>query len=168
MAKKKGGLASTDANISSRATPPEHLRKLLQEVGRLLNEGEAEQAIALIARSGERSDWVTNAKGVCQLRAGDATSAVQTFRRLAVTGLYVRADVPPVFVANFAAAMMATGNFDGYAFAMSSLSEADHPSVARYRSEYGRWLEALPPWKRLFRRSYSRRFQLTPPLGDLM
>lgn len=167
MTKEERGPQTPAAHRSEQQRPPEHLRGILDEVARLLDEGQPSRALEVIARSGQTSDWLANAKGVCQLRAGDAAAAVQTFRGLVVDGLYIRSDVPAVFVANFAAALISTSNFNGFLFALSGLDGRSHPSAARYWSEYLRWVEGLRPWQRLLRRHYSQQFRPKPPLGDL-
>jgi hypothetical protein len=120
------------------------------KVEKLLEEGKPAAALARIRSSGIDSPWLANAVGVCQLRLGDARAAVDTFRRLVLTGgLIVRDDVPAVFRVNFATALLADGNLEGGLRALDEIRE-DHPAVRQIRDTVRRWKASMTLWQRVW------------------
>lgn len=145
--------------------------EVIAEVRRHLDDGQHERAIDAIVRAGAKSPWLTNALGVCQLRMRNGARAVEIFRGLVLTGgIHVREDVPPVFKLNFAAAMLATGNVDGFLSVLGEMGDDEHPSVARYREAHRRWRDGLSLRERI-RHAFGGRvappLDLGVPLGDL-
>jgi hypothetical protein len=143
--------------------------KLIVRVQEQLDAGRPDNAAGLIIESKVKSDLIANAVGVCQLRNGNADEAVRTFRRLVISeGIHFRQDAPPVFLANFAAALYATGNFSGF---LSALDEAGdrHPAAVRYRKAYTDWRRSLTLWQKIklaFGGTPARPFSIEPA-GDL-
>jgi hypothetical protein len=131
--------------------PPE-VADLLGQVGRLLAEGQPAAALERIRRSRLRSPWLTNAAGVCQLRLGNATVAVDAFRGLvlAAGGLVLRDDVPAVFKVNYAAALLAGGNLPGGLRALDEAGDEGYPAVPQLRDAVRRWKGGMTPWQKLW------------------
>lgn len=144
--------------------------EVLARVRRHLDDGRPEKALEAIRRAKAKSVWLTNAAGVCQLRLGDAQAAVETFRGLVVTGgIQLRDDIPPVFKLNFAAALLAAGNIDGFLSALSEVGD-QHPAAGRYRDAYRRWLAGHSRWQQLkmaLGGQPSRPFEADFPLGEV-
>jgi hypothetical protein len=125
---------------------------LLGQVAKLLEEGQPAAALERITRSKLRSPWLANAAGVCQLRLGRATVAVDTFRGLVLTagGLVLRDDVPAVFKINFATALLADGNLTGGLRVLDEIRDEGHPAVREIRDAIRRWKEAMTFWQKLW------------------
>jgi hypothetical protein len=144
--------------------------EVLAQVTRHLDDGRPEKALEVIREARVHSAWLTNAAGVCQLRLGDAEAAIGAFRSLVLTGgIHLREDVPPVFKLNFAAALLAAGNTDGFLSVLGELGD-EHPAAARYRDTYSRWLSGLKPWEKLKMSlgvAPARPFEADFPLGEL-
>jgi hypothetical protein len=136
---------------SGREAPPAEVNDLLDRLERCLEAGEPGIALDLLARSDQSSPWLKNAAGVCQLRLGNAARAVEAFRGLTLApgGLIVRKDVPVVFRANYAAALLAADNLDGFLGVLVELEREDHPAVQRLRSDYQRWRNGMTLTERL-------------------
>src|SRR5262245_14765953 len=101
MAKKTNGLLS-----ASDTAPLSDEEKLFLRVQQQLDAGQPNTALNLIVDARLKSDRLTNAIGVCQLRRGNADEAVRIFRGLVISeGIHFRQDAPPLFLANSAAAL---------------------------------------------------------------
>jgi hypothetical protein len=122
----------------------------LQQVEERLAEQDFKGALEVVSRPKFKSPWLTNAAGVCQLRQGNYSVALNSFRGLVMSsGLSLRTDVPDVFKANFAVALLAMGNFEGGASALAELRNSPHPAVAQITEAYGKWKGSLSLWKRI-------------------
>jgi hypothetical protein len=97
------------------------------------------------------SPWLTNAEGVCEIRRGNVDRAVQVLRNLVMdgNGILMRLDLPVQFRANFAAAMLASGNVAGCLQALSEIKEQTHPAVQSVRRVLTQWKESLSLWQRI-------------------
>ena len=143
--------------------------KLLVSVQQQLDTGRPDSALSLIADSRLKSALISNAIGVCQLRRGNADEAVRIFRGLVISeGIHFRQDALPVFLANFAAALYATGNLGGFLSALDEGGER-HPAAVRYREAYASWRHSLSLWQKIkfaLNGSPGRPFSIEPA-GDL-
>lgn len=168
MANKKADGERTQA-APSEAIPGD-VEEVLRRVDRHLQAGQPEQALEEIGRSGRKSDRLANAAAVCQIRLGNAQKAVESLRGLVVhSGIYLRDDVPPVFKVNFAAALLASGNVDGFLSTLQDVGDG-HPSARKYREAYRSWRASLTWWERVKADLFgleSRPFRPDFPLGDL-
>ena len=135
---------------AANARPPE-TAALLQKVEQVLQAEGPEKAFELLARSKDNSPWVTNARGVCLLRLGEAARAVDLFRGLVLGagGLCLRQDVPTVFKTNFATALLLTGNLAGFLSALGDTHDKEHPAVQRLGAALGRWRAGLSFWEKV-------------------
>src|SRR4051812_12600004 len=124
------------------ALPPE-VADVLRKVQKLLDEGQPAAALEQIGGSNLDSPWLANAAGVCQLRLGNANAAVETFRGLVLTGLFLREDAPTVFEVNFATALIADGNLSGGLRTLSEIREEGHPAVLEIRHAIRRWAAGM-------------------------
>ncbi|HMP04316.1 MAG TPA: hypothetical protein PKD86_03705 [Gemmatales bacterium] len=174
MAKKAGNypLPNHSQNHNHAAPRDSEVEELLRKAEVLLKENEPRKALDLISRSRIHSPWVTNALGVCQLRLGQAKIAVEAFRGLVLGagGIQLRSDVPPVFKANFAVALLKADNMDGFLSTVAELSAEEHPAATRLKTAIEGWKKSLTMWQRL--NWYLGGLPATPltldfPLGDL-
>lgn len=160
-----------------RALPPqaagaasESIEMVLDRVSRQLEAGHPERALEEIGRCKLKSDRLTNAAAVCQMRLGNAERAVEALRGLVIEGsIHLRADVPPVYKLNFAAALLAAGNVDGFLTTLAELGDG-HPSARRYRDAYRTWRASLTRWERVKAGLFgmeTRPFRPEFPLGEL-
>jgi len=140
------------------ALPPD-VARVLDAVEEHLAQDHHAAAAEAVRRSGLRSPWLTNATAVCQLRNGQAASAIATLRGLATTdGRTLRRDVPGAFKVNLAAALLLAGDHVGFAAIRSQIRDEDHPSVPQYQEAYRRWRKTLTLGQRV-------RFALTGEIG---
>ena len=117
---------------------------LLQEVDKLLMAGSPHRALELISQSKLQSPRVVNATGVCQLRLGNAQSAVDIYRRLLVTGgIFLRPDAPIIFKVNFAVALLMSDNLPGFYSTLAELHADNDPAVIKVRAGFNAWKRKL-------------------------
>jgi len=129
--------------------PPEVI-ELLAKVATSLDAGHPKKALELLQKSKVRSPWVTNAMGVCLLRLGDTTRATEMFKGLTVTsGVCFRTDVPAVFIANFATALLMAHNVSGCVTALGAVRENQSPGVQRLRDAVRQWKAGLSLWQKI-------------------
>jgi len=153
------------------AIPPE-IVELLQKVERLLQDGQPAKALDSLARTKTNSPWLANARGVCQLRLGNPSVAVDVFRGivLAPGGIHVRTDDPTVFKTNFAIALLQSGNLEGCMSTLFEIREENHPTITRLKDAIDRWKQSLTFAQKLgwyFGNRPARSVTLDFPLGDL-
>lgn len=135
--------AATDASW------PEAIAPALAKVDEELQAGRAKQALEILRRTDTTSPWVANALGVCQLRLGQAQAAVDTLRKLAVADhLNLRSDAPVVFKANFATALLLSGNLAGGVRTLKEIGADRHPAVERLQAALSQWQNSLSFWER--------------------
>jgi predicted Zn-dependent protease len=151
------------------AWPPEAV-DLLTRVEQLLQEGRPQAALALLPVTTD-SPWLRNARGVCLLRLGLASQAVETLRDLVFNrgGFAVRADADPVFQANYATALLLDGNAEGFWSILGGIDDRTHTAVARLDDAVRRWKADMTFWQR-FASALGvggSRFVLDSPPGDL-
>jgi predicted Zn-dependent protease len=128
--------------------PPEH-SAVLNQVEKLLQAGQPKQALDLLARSKDHSPWSTNAAGVCLLRLGQADRAVELYRNLVLSGLFLRPDVPTAWKVNFATALLMADNLAGCVRVLAEIQEEDHPGVQRLRAALQSWHDRLSVWEKI-------------------
>lgn len=124
--------------------------QVVQQLRQLLEEGRLEKALEVVGRSPVRSTWLSNAAAVCQIRLGSPEKAVEILRPLVVQGgIHLRSDVPAAFKLNFAAALLATGNLDGFLATLHEVGTDEHPAAGRYREAYRRWKAGFTLWEKV-------------------
>lgn len=123
--------------------------ELLTRVDALLMEGLPREALALLPRTDP--PWVRNARGVCLLRLGRVSQAVEALRDLVFdhTGFAVRADAHPVFQANYATALLLDGNAEGFWSILGGIRDRTHSAVARLDDAVGRWKAGMTLGQRI-------------------
>lgn len=145
---------------------------LIEQVRQLLDQDQAKKALDLVGRSTQKSDRLTNAAAVCQIRLGQAEKAVELLRPVVVQGyIHLREGVPAAFKLTFAAALLGTGNLDGFLATLHEIPRDSHPSVARYEDAYRRWKASRPILDRLkglLGAAPSRPFAFDFPAGELL
>jgi hypothetical protein len=154
------------------ADKPPAVSDLIGRIGLLLEADRPEKAMELIDRSNVRSSWETNALGVCLLRLGRAQQAVELYRGLVLAsgGLVLRADVPTVYKANYAQALLASDNEAGFLSVLASLQGDEHPAARRLAESFERWRRGLPFWQWVrwcLGGHPARPLAPEPPLGEL-
>ena len=124
---------------------------MLARVERELSYGRPKQALSVASRRNFNSPWAVNARATCLLRLGRYPEAVVLLRGLVLGsgGLSYRQDVPTIFQANFATALLASGNLSGCLSMLKSIQDTDHPAVVELRSAIDDWNHKLSPWQRL-------------------
>jgi hypothetical protein len=137
--------------VEENGSQPTEIVNVLGKVESLLQEGNAEKALDVLARSRLKSPWVTNANGVCLLRLDRAEQAVNLFRGLALSpgGVVLRADAPLVFKTNFATALLACGNVGGCIRILHDINDEENRAVQQLRGAIEQLRKRLSLWTRL-------------------
>jgi hypothetical protein len=159
------------ADADSPEAQAESIDRLVDRVRELLEQDQPHQALEAINESPAKSPRLSNARAVCQLRLGNPDRALEILRPLVVQGgIHLRAEVPTAFKLTFAAALLATGNIDGFNATLGEISPEEHPAVASYRDAYRRWRAGLGLWEKVkasFGAQLSQPFELDFPPGEL-
>ncbi len=115
----------------------------LSVVKQLLEQGKADEARTLL--SGSRTPAEENALGVCLLRLGKTQEAIQLFRSLVLPGggVVTSMDVPASYRLNFASALLADGNYDGFLSFINGVPATDHVEAKRLHEVHDRWLQSV-------------------------
>lgn len=149
--KKEAAPVPSAANLNGKESPPAELAGELAKVAALLSENKAKEALEFIGRAKNGSPWMRNAVGVCQLRLGNANLALETLKGLALSsgGFDLKETAPTVFKTNYGAALLLTGNRDGFFRVLEDLHDVKHPTVDRLRQVVEDWKKGLSFWQKL-------------------
>ncbi|QEL19585.1 tetratricopeptide repeat protein [Limnoglobus roseus] len=122
---------------------------LLARVSVCLDRGKPDEALSLLAGPG--TPWIQNARAVCQMRTGRPAEAAGILRRLVFepSGLAMKQEVPAVFQANYATALLLEGNTDGFFSVFHAIRERGDPAVARIDAALRRWKRSMNAWQRI-------------------
>lgn len=123
----------------------------LDSIHQLLTEGHAQEALSLVNRHNEKSDPWQNARGVCLLRLGQFEQAIKVFQRIVFPGESpcVPQDMPALYRANFATAMLLADRADGAIAIIEHLEDDGHPYVRAVRQAAQRWKQGLSLMQKL-------------------
>lgn len=126
------------------------LALLLERVARLLDDGQAPQALGLLGSLPAGNPYVENARGVCLMRAGRVRDAIALYQGLAMHGSELSLDLtqPTAFLTNFATALLLDKNVQGCRSVLFEMRQDGHPSVVRLRGALDRWKKGLGWWNR--------------------
>ncbi|MFG0243399.1 MAG: hypothetical protein ACF8R9_11505 [Phycisphaerales bacterium JB054] len=126
--------------------------RVLREVVALVERGLPDDALKLLKSANGADPVLMNAAGVCHLRAGRPDRAVEVFRRLCVgEGIGIRPDANQLHVANFATALLLSGNLNACRHHLR-LVDPRHPVAAQVSGAIAGWEASLGGWQRLLRR----------------
>lgn len=122
----------------------------LQRVLRYVSAGEFEKALDVLATAG-KSARLQNARGVCLMRLGRTEPAIRVFREFLLNpgSTWMRPDLPTVYKANYATALLVGGHPSGALEILGEIKDAAHPSVQRLRAAIRDWEASLSFWQRL-------------------
>jgi hypothetical protein len=128
--------------------PPEVV-ELLARVDRLLRNDRPQEALGLLA--GADTPWTRNARGVCLLRLGRTSQAINALRDLVFcpSGFAIRPDAETLFQANYATALLLDGHTDGFHSILAGIRDRAHPAVARLDDAIRRWKAGMSVWQRI-------------------
>lgn len=115
----------------------------------LLAAGRPQDAVELIRKHGAPSAELYNLQGVALMRTGDAVRALQVFRNICIneSGFCLKRDLPTAVKANYATALLLSGNATG---CRAILRETDEtaPYVLRLQAAIDRWRRSVGWWER--------------------
>lgn len=125
--------------------------KTLTQVRALLEQGKVAEARNLLMRVPSRSPAQQNALGVCLMRMGESTKAIELYRNMVLTegGVCFRSDAPPVTMLNFATALLLSGNIYGSLAMLEEAKSVNGHGAARIRDAIKAWKRSLSPLRRL-------------------
>jgi hypothetical protein len=131
---------------------PETVSGMLATIGTLLDDGKIRQALEAIRRFGDASPDLVNAHAVALMCAGESAKAVDLLRHLVLHGggVTFREAVPLQYKANYAAALMLSGNVAGCQAVLDEVHDGQHPAVMHLRDAMTRWMYSLPWWQRVW------------------
>jgi hypothetical protein len=127
---------------------------LLSQVKNLLDEDRPEDALDLLwGRGGSSEPFLRNAKGVCRLRMGETSDAIETFGALALASRGRDTDLlpeaPTVFKTNFATALVRAHAVSRCVKVLNKIGDEQNATVQKLRAAIKRWEESLTFWQRL-------------------
>jgi len=137
---------------------PQHASDVLALVQKLLDNGEPAQAIEVIRRFGQESHELKNAYGVALMRAGEPSKAIEVYRHLVLRGdsVCIMPNVPTLFKANFATALLLTGNIAGCLAMLRDANDERDTNVIHLRAAIAKWVRTMSWWQRLLFRVLER------------
>lgn len=140
--------ASVSAPAPSPAWPASEVETLTR-VSEVLDQGRPDSALSLLPAGG--TPWLRNARGVCLMRLGRPSQALDALRELVFepVGHAVRADAHPVHLMNYATALLLDGNSDSFWGIFRSARDRSHPAVVRVEASVRRWQARLSFAERL-------------------
>ncbi len=124
---------------------PETNDELLVRIDALLRAGQVDEAARMLRSRGLDAPALRNAMGVCMMRAGKPTAAVEIYRDLLVIpgGVSLKLNAPVHHKVNYATALLLAGNISGCRTILDDLRYEQHPSVARLRGAIAAWKRTL-------------------------
>jgi hypothetical protein len=130
---------------------PRDIEKVLSRVETELSDGNPEEALAMVSLAKFSSPWAINARATCLLRLEQYQDAVDLLRGLVLGtgGVTYRQDVPAVFQANFATALLAVGNLSGCLSMLKNIKDQQHPAIQELRAVIDQWNRNLSLWQKL-------------------
>jgi hypothetical protein len=133
------------------ATKTANMSATLQHVRELLEQDRPDEALDFVIRSDNNAPEMKNARGVCLLRLGRIDEAIAVLEDITYQGLPgMPHDVPALFQANFAVAMLRANRSKDAALTIAGrLSGSEHPEAARLKAAVRQWKESLGPLGRL-------------------
>jgi|GEM_PF-2881967 len=143
--------------------------RVLREVVALVERGLPDEALKLLKSANGADPVLLNAAGVCHLRAGRPDRAVEVFRRLCVgEGIGMRPDVSQLHAANFATALLLSGNLNACRHHLRFV-EPSHPVAVQVGAAIAKWERSLGRWRQLMLRlglwDPKRPIELDSPAG---
>jgi len=123
----------------------------IETIAYLLDQGKAKEALNLINHVNQHSPAWENAKGVCLLRLGMFDVACAIFRNLVFPSncISVPSDVPALYRANFATAMLLANHKDSALAVLENMDTNGHPYVTQFLTEVNRWKEGMSLLERM-------------------
>lgn len=117
----------------------------LEKAIHLADSGHCEQALGLLNKGNSLSREITNARGVCLMRMGQAEEAVRILRGMVIpVGVtWMDSKLPVIYRANFALALFLSGRPQGLQETLRELPEKSHPSVVRLYQSLKAWEKSL-------------------------
>jgi hypothetical protein len=153
---------------------PERVSDLLAQVRRLLDAGDVHAALAALRQFGLATVELRNAYGVCLLRTGAIAKAIDVYRDLVIGagGVCLRPNCHPTFVANYATALLLSGNINGCIAALNEVRSRETPLALRLQTAIAQWKRSLSWTQRLLFAIYNvepkRPLALDFPPGELL
>jgi hypothetical protein len=138
-----------ESSRNATAKPVESGTTVLDQVRKLLEAGNAEEARKLILRQKSVDLLLNNALGVCLLRLGQVQPALKIFRSLTYSGggIVMRTDAPLLLKTNLATAMLLSGEVAGCQEILCEIHDDHHPAVQKLRAAVRQWKKSLSLWQ---------------------
>ncbi len=148
-AKQQDQSSNSSNTVTASPDWPQDIASVLKNVARLLDEGSNDAALDLVHRTKSKSPWLSNAAGVCHMRLGNYQLAVDTFRRMLLSGgVVLKQDTPDIFKVNFATALLLNKNYSGYSSVTCEIKNQALPELLELRRSFASWSASLPIWQR--------------------
>lgn len=135
-----------------RGGSPEKQRssKLRAKAQRLAETGHLQEAVNLLASLGPTDRAAVNDKGVCLMRIGKHTDAVNSLRTMVLHpgSTWMRKDLPVLYKVNFATSLALAGLISGCEEILTEINDITNPHVMELRKTLKAWRKSLPLWTR--------------------
>jgi hypothetical protein len=129
---------------------PGSVCEALARVQSFLSEGRSDKAIEFLSRLGMGNPDLSNAYGVCLMRAGALDKAVEVYQNLCLNGsVCVKLNASTLHLANYATALLLKGNLSGCWAVLRQARDPSHPAVRRVQDAIQHWRRSLSWIQRL-------------------
>ncbi len=131
------------------------------KAARFVASGNYQKALDVL-RSARLDPALRNVMGVCLLRLGNVDEAVRVFRELVLQPgcIWVRRDIPAVYITNYATALLLQGHPSGCLEVLASLPDPSHAARQKLLAAVKAWSASLSLWQR-----FNWRFGRIEPKG---
>lgn len=142
---------SNNGAAAARRSTDARVVEAVRNAMRLADAGDLERALTALNRSRSNCELVRKARGVCLMRAGRTTEALQLYRGLVLAsgGTWPKPGVPDIYQINFATVLLLAGHPAGCRDMLHGLRDDAHPSIVRLRRALDRWRQTLNFWQRM-------------------
>ncbi|MEI7837442.1 MAG: hypothetical protein WCK05_13670 [Planctomycetota bacterium] len=131
-------------------TTPLKTIRTLDEARQLIKEGKPQDALDMLARHPEGGPEILNMRGVCLLRTGKASKALDLFRPLVFPGGFcLDTSAPLIYLTNYATALLLVGNVLIACETIAQVPDQRHEAVLRLRGALARWKNGLNFFRRI-------------------
>ncbi len=133
-------------NPAIKTQPFKSSTSLVTKASQLVEAGQYNEALRVLASFGHPNDEVRNAICVCLMRMDRAAEAVRQYRSFVVQPgcMWTKPELPVIYRTNFAVALLLNGLTMGGRDTLGEILEQTHPSVVRLRTAMKKWEAKLP------------------------
>lgn len=126
------------------------LQDRIAQIRQLLNDKQDQKALQLLEHMDRKNDLIQNAYSVCLMRVGRVADALALLRALAFKGLPgIAAETPAIIQANYATALLLSGDNLQAIDIINRLKNPEHPYVVKLKQSIEAFKRRSGLWGRL-------------------